>query len=83
MYQHYLSTCDYLPEKDRLFMTRAGQLVCTDNTTTDELLCPNTASDDYEGEETLNPRVLSCRVSTRQSPHFKAFYGHHPVQLTL
>ena len=28
-------------------------------------------------------RSVSRRVSTKRSPHFKAFYKHYPVQLTL
>ena len=28
-------------------------------------------------------RSVSRRVSTKQSPHFKAFYKHYPIQLTL
>ena len=28
-------------------------------------------------------RTVSRRVSTKQSPHFKAFYKHHPLRLTL
>ena len=27
--------------------------------------------------------AVSRRVSTKQSPHFKAFYKHYPIQLTL
>ena len=28
-------------------------------------------------------RIVSRRVSTKQSPHFNAYYRHHPVNLTL
>ena len=31
----------------------------------------------------MNARTVSRRVSTKQSPHFKAFYKYHPLRLTL
>lgn len=31
----------------------------------------------------LNSASSSRRVSTKQSPYFKVFYKHHPLQVTL
>ena len=38
-----------------------------------------------EDEHSLftSARSVSHRVSSKQSPHFKAFYKHYPVQFTL
>ena len=38
-----------------------------------------------EDEHSLftSARSVSHHVSSKQSPHFKAFYKHNPVQLTL
>ena len=40
-----------------------------------------TAEDEHSS--CTSARSVSRRVSTKQSPHFKAFYKHYPVQLTL
>ena len=40
-----------------------------------------TAKDEYPS--CTSGRLVSRRVSTKQSPHFKAFYKHYPIQLTL
>ncbi|CAH3035332.1 unnamed protein product, partial [Porites lobata] len=40
-----------------------------------------TAEDEHSS--CSSARSVSRRVSTKQSPHFKAFYKHYPVQLTL
>ena len=40
-----------------------------------------TAEDEHSSF--TSARSVSRRVSTKRSPHFKAFYKHYPVQLTL
>lgn len=40
-----------------------------------------TAEDEHSS--CTSARSVSRRVSTKQSPHFKALYKHYPVQLTL
>ena len=40
-----------------------------------------TAEDEHSS--CTSARSVSRRVSTKQSPHFKAFYKYYPVQLTL
>ena len=36
-----------------------------------------------EHSSCTSTRLVSRRVSTKQSPHFKTFYRHYPIQLTL
>ena len=39
--------------------------------------------DEDEHPPCSTARTVSRRVNTKQSPHFKAFYKHHPLRLTL
>ena len=80
-YQHYLSLCKYLPEEDRQYMTEVRLTMQeSDNKSDGEDDCPQT----NEVEHNKLCVVASWRrVSTKQSPVFKAFYKHHPLQLIL
>ncbi|VDH94003.1 Hypothetical predicted protein [Mytilus galloprovincialis] len=85
--QHFLSTCKYLPDEDKQYMSRVRQSYCTevgdseseDNVDNEQVSFLN----DNVGPSKL--RVVSAlrRVSTKQSPYFKAFYKHFPLELTL
>ena len=76
---HYLSACKYLPEQDRLFMTKASNVT--------GLNCEDSGDDEspVNGDYVDDSQNVSttCRVNTKQSPFFKAFYRHHPICLTL
>lgn len=87
-YSHFLSTCRFLPDEDRLYMTTKVRQACN----SDELLPTDSededcapASSDEQFDVPHKPRIAasSRRVSTKQSPFFKAFHNHHAVQLTL
>ena len=82
--RHFLSKCTHLPAEDRAFLAKA-RLTCSfeevDPDDSDFLCSP-------EAEDLLSPpqpsaRIVSRRVSTKQSPHFHAFYQHHRLKLTL
>ena len=83
--RHFLSQCTYLPAEDRAFLAKArltSSLADEDDPTDSVFFCPP------ETEDVASPlhstaRIVSRRVSTKQSPHFNAFYGHHPLKLTL
>ncbi|CAC5371069.1 unnamed protein product [Mytilus coruscus] len=85
--QHFLSTCKYLPDEDKQYMSRVRQSYCTevgdseseDNVDNEQVSFLN----DNVGPSKL--RVVSAlrRVSTKQSPYFKAFYKDFPLELTL
>ncbi|CAC5388138.1 unnamed protein product [Mytilus coruscus] len=82
-----LRSCKYLPDEDKQYMSRVRQSYCTevgdseseDNVDNEQVSFLN----DNVGHSKL--RVVSAlrRVSTKQSPYFKAFYKHFPLELTL
>ena len=83
--RHFLSQCTHLPAEDRAFLAKArlaSSLDDEDDPTDSVFFCPP------ETEDVASPlhpsaRIVSCRVSTKQSPHFNAFYRHHPLKLPL
>lgn len=85
-HQHFLSMCDYLPEDDRKYMrSKVRQSVeVTSNVIDDEddLSDDSTCPED-SGSHKLRVVASTRRVHTKQSPYFKAFYGHHPLNVTL
>ena len=82
-FQHYLSSCSYLPEDDWKLMTRVRQTLYTEHSYT-----PEEEEEDYLEEEdevtyTASHMPTSRRACTKQSPVFKSFYKHFPLQQTL
>ena len=79
MHDHYLSTCKYLPEQDRLYISSTRNVTGLDNndSTEDEQQFLNDSDDQAQGIS------MTCRVNTKQSPFFKEFYLHNPLRLTL
>jgi len=65
---HFLSQCTYLPAED-------------DPTNYDFLSPPEV--EDLASSPHSSARVVSRPVSTKQSPHFNAFYHYHSLKLTL
>ena len=78
---HFLSTCPYLPENDRRFMTRARLIAAMDDD--DSYQEKNLAELPDETPIEVPPQVHTRRVQTKQSPYLHAFYGHHPVKVTI
>ena len=83
-YKHYLSKCKFLPDQDHEYLSRVRQSQCIDehdihtNTSSDE------SESDNEPEPTHTHKVSTLRrVCTKESPHMKVFYRHHPLQITL
>ena len=79
--QHFLSACSYLPPEDRTYLSRSRLTSSFDDEESDYVPPPFPDEDDPPLRTAA--RTVSCRVSTKQSPHFKAFYKHHPLRLTL
>ena len=79
VYDHYLSTCKYLPAHDRLYIFSTRNVTGLDNNDSpeDEQQLLNNSDDQAQGVS------MTCRVNTKQSPFFKAFYLHNPLRLTL
>ncbi|CAC5403176.1 unnamed protein product [Mytilus coruscus] len=85
--QHFLSSCKYLPDEDKQYVSRVRQSYCTevgdseseDNVDNEQVSFLN----DNVGPSKLRVVYALRRVSTKQSPYFKAFYKHFPLELTL
>lgn len=82
--RHFLSQGTYLPAEDRAFLAKAcltSSLDDEDDPTDSDFFCPP-ETEDVASLHSL-ARIVSRRVSTKQSPHFNALYRHHPLKLTL
>ena len=83
--RHFLSQCSYLPAEDRSYLSRARLISGMDDDLevddSDSFISP--VIDDPLPVANPSVRIVSRRVSTKQSPHFKAFYRQHPLNLTL
>ena len=83
--RHFLSQCTHLPAEDRTFFAKArltSSLDDEDDPTDSVFFCPP-ETEDIASPLHPSARIVSCRVSTKQSPHFNAFYRHHPLNLPL
>lgn len=86
---HFLSTCKFLPEKDKKFMARIRQIECLDDDTTideysDEISPPSPAEPtDIYFDSVPHPPSINRRVTTRKSPHLKCFFQHIPIEVCL
>ena len=81
--RHFLSQCTYLPAEDRAFLAKArlaSSLDDEDDPADCEFFCPPEV-EDFASSPHSSTRVVSCRVSTKQSPHFNAFYHHNSLKL--
>ena len=82
--QHFLSSCSYLPPEDRTYLSRSRFMSTFDDEEPDYMdYAPPLFTAEDEPPLCTSARSVSRRVSTKQSPHFKAFYKHYPIQLTL
>lgn len=82
--QHFLSSCSYLPRGDRTYLSRSRFMSTFDDEEPDYMdYAPPLFTAEDEPPLCTSARSVSRRVSTKQSPHFKAFYKHYPIQLTL
>jgi len=82
---HFLSMCQYLPESDKKFMTRARQVMIEDDCMSD-----GAADDNYDDSYDFPPNeeepVVSPsarRVNVRASPLSHTFYEHNPLAVTI
>ena len=82
---HFLSKCTYLPADDRVFLTKARltSSLYEDVETEDSDSFHPPYAEDTMTRPCPSARIVSRRVSTKQSPHFNAFYCQHPLKLTL
>ena len=82
-YQHFLSSCKYLPASDKAYMSKTRLATCHPETDADELE-PEEASESEE-DFVHSHRITSSlrRVSTKQSPHMKVFHRQYPLKITL
>ena len=77
---HYLSRCNYLPEGDRKFLTRARSIAAVDvDDLSDNLSSTEMIPDDMPAVKLSSSR----RVKVKRSPYAMMYYNHHPVKVTL
>ena len=76
---HFLSKCTYLPADDREFLTKARltSSLYEDVETEDSDSFHPPQAEDTMTRPCPSARIVSRRVSTKQSPHFNAFYCQH------
>ncbi len=75
-YYHFMSTCKFLPDREKKYMTRA-RLICH--------IDEEVSSDEEEGEvelPTTSP-TTNRRVQVKQSPFINMFYKHHNLKITV
>ena len=93
---HFLSSCKFLPEPDRLFVSKLHQVVVIelDESSFDYQHSLDQAGPSYFQEfsnmQHCPSRVLpamespiTCRINVSQSPFLHAFHSHHPLHLTI
>lgn len=93
---HFLSGCKFLPEPDRLFMSKIRQVagIELEESSYDYQHYPDLTSppgfEEFADMQHCPSRVLPTmkppatrRVNVSQSPFLHAFYGHHPLRLTI
>ena len=82
--QHFLSSCSYLPPEERTYLSRSRFMSTFDDEEPDYMdYAPPLFTAEDVPPLCTSARSVSRRVSTKQSPHFKAFYKHYPIQPTL
>ena len=74
----------YLPPEDPTYLSCSCFMSTLEDEDTEYLDCvpPFFRAEDKHSSCT-STRLVSSRFTTKQSPHFKAFYGHYPIQLKL
>lgn len=77
---HFLSTCTYLPENDRKFITKARIVHAIEEES--ENFSQDDDSCEFE-EEIDNTKPANRRVQVKQSPYLNTFYKHHQLKITI
>ena len=82
---HYLSTCKFLPEGDKKYLTRARHVIGGEDDYDDASDHDSEESSPYQAphDQEPKPHIIARRVNVKKSPDFKAFYHRHPLKLTL
>ena len=88
---HFLSTCTFLPDRERRFMTRARLIgAIEDNASSDHSDSENVFEEEgkssicrcVEGSKT-DGDPSARRVKVKKSPFLNLFYKHYPVRVTI
>ena len=82
-FQHFLSSCRFLPENDRKFMTKARQIVgiVDSEQTKDVDFTDATSCADVDPIASTSHPTL--RIQVRQSPYVDVFFHHHSARITF
>lgn len=86
---HFLSTCKYLPENDRQFMSRVRQVADIEdvpdyeNELSREDISISSPQARCECDHSVNHNTVARRVNVTKSPYLHVFFNHHPLRLTI
>lgn len=82
---HFLSSCNFLPEQDRKFMTKARQIVSVLDDDADDTFACHECPDEPLPQKCLELSQLQTAraVQVRQSPYIDTFYKHHHASIIL
>ncbi len=83
-FNHFLSTCSFLPEQDKKFITKARLVAALqdelDPPALEEPLLDNLLLDD---DEDLPSASSTRRVQVKRSPFMHVFHDAHPLSVTI
>ena len=82
-FQHFLSSCRFLPENDRKFMTNARHIfgIVDSEQTKGVDFTDATSCDDVDPIASTSHPTL--RIQVRQSPYVDVFFHHHSARITI
>ena len=78
---HFLSKCLFLPQSDKLYLSKARHILGDQEESEHEDSC--TEEDTCCTHKQQCGTVTLRRVNTKSSPHFSAFFKQHPLRITL
>ena len=81
-YSHYLSSCKFLPESDRKYISKARQIARIITDSDSENSDPELGNM-HEEDPISHPTTHVSRVQIRQSPYIDSFVDYHPIRATI
>ena len=86
-FNHFLSKCPFLPERDRKFIAKARIISAVENELSSEsVLCSDSDPTPVDLDPDLlpqSPTPSTRRVQIKQSPYIMTFYNHHQIKITV
>ena len=83
LFNHFLSSCKFLPESDRQYLTKARQIFGAEHDDDQFDEDDDLDQEDDQLTQSVNNISLARRVHIQSSPTMKVYSRHHPLCLTL